>query len=214
MSESHQPADDHAEQPQEAARHKKEVHHCQTRTCKQPSSPTQVKLKTTSSIILNACSICSIIHYFLYMVILACFIEFRLTGRSQEKHVGNFNCGNDFCIRWCCYVMLHADQDGEKLQALLRLLTELIERVRVVDALSTVPQMYCLAVVEVVRRKMFMRHYREVSAKCYYWTLIMCSDIVIPTGSVSCLTESVAVGRVFTAEHIIYIFRCNWAVVL
>lgn len=61
--------------------------------------------------------------------------------------------------------MLHADQDGEKLQALLRLLTELIERVRVVEALSTVPQMYCLAVVEVVRRKMFMRHYREVSAK-------------------------------------------------
>uniref|UniRef100_A0AAQ5ZG28 RB1-inducible coiled-coil protein 1 n=1 Tax=Amphiprion ocellaris TaxID=80972 RepID=A0AAQ5ZG28_AMPOC len=52
-------------------------------------------------------------------------------------------------------------QDGEKLQALLRLLTELIERVRVVEALSTVPQMYCLAVVEVVRRKMFMRHYRE-----------------------------------------------------
>lgn len=60
--------------------------------------------------------------------------------------------------------MLHADQDGEKLQALLRLLTELMERVRVVEALSTVPQMYCLAVVEVVRRKMFMRHYREVSA--------------------------------------------------
>ncbi|KAM7379451.1 hypothetical protein PAMP_005000 [Pampus punctatissimus] len=64
-------------------------------------------------------------------------------------------------LKWCCYVMLHADQDGEKLQALLRLLTELTERVRVVDALSTVPQMYCLAVVEVVRRKMFMRHYRE-----------------------------------------------------
>ncbi|XP_076000669.1 RB1-inducible coiled-coil protein 1 isoform X2 [Genypterus blacodes] len=64
-------------------------------------------------------------------------------------------------LKWCCYVMLHADQDGEKLQALLRLLTELVERVRVVDALSTVPQMYCLAVVEVVRRKMFMRHYRE-----------------------------------------------------
>ncbi|XP_022613660.1 RB1-inducible coiled-coil protein 1 isoform X1 [Seriola dumerili] len=64
-------------------------------------------------------------------------------------------------LKWCCYVMLHADQDGEKLQALLRLLTELIERVRVVEALSTVPQMYCLAVVEVVRRKMFMRHYRE-----------------------------------------------------
>lgn len=64
-------------------------------------------------------------------------------------------------LKWCCYVMLHADQDGEKLQALLRLLTELIERVRVVEALSTVPQMYCLAVVEVVRRKMFMRHYKE-----------------------------------------------------
>lgn len=64
-------------------------------------------------------------------------------------------------LKWCCYVMLHADQDGEKLQALLRLLTELMERVRVVEALSTVPQMYCLAVVEVVRRKMFMRHYRE-----------------------------------------------------
>lgn len=63
--------------------------------------------------------------------------------------------------------MLHADQDAEKLQALLRLLTELMERVRVVEALSTVPQMYCLAVVEVVRRKMFMRHYREVSAKCH-----------------------------------------------
>uniref|UniRef100_A0A8C7YN06 RB1-inducible coiled-coil protein 1 n=1 Tax=Oryzias sinensis TaxID=183150 RepID=A0A8C7YN06_9TELE len=63
-------------------------------------------------------------------------------------------------LKWCCYVMLHADQDAEKLQALLRLLTELMERVRVVEALSTVPQMYCLAVVEVVRRKMFMRHYR------------------------------------------------------
>lgn len=60
--------------------------------------------------------------------------------------------------------MLHADQDGEKVQALLRLLTELMERVRVVDTLSNVPQMYCLAVVEVVRRKMFMRHYREVRA--------------------------------------------------
>ncbi|KAJ8012199.1 hypothetical protein DPEC_G00066190 [Dallia pectoralis] len=64
-------------------------------------------------------------------------------------------------LKWCCYVMLHADQDGEKLQALQRLLTELIERVRVVDALSTVPQMYCLAVVEVVRRKIFTGHYRE-----------------------------------------------------
>lgn len=60
--------------------------------------------------------------------------------------------------------MLHADQDGEKVQALLRLLTELMERVRVVEALSNVPQMYCLAVVEVVRRKMFTRHYREVRA--------------------------------------------------
>ncbi|CAN9503492.1 unnamed protein product [Ophioblennius macclurei] len=64
-------------------------------------------------------------------------------------------------LKWCCYVMLHADQDGEKLQALLRLLTELTDRVRVVEALSTVPQMYCLAVVEVVRRKMFMTYYRE-----------------------------------------------------
>ncbi|KAM6948568.1 RB1-inducible coiled-coil protein 1 [Aplochiton taeniatus] len=64
-------------------------------------------------------------------------------------------------LKWCCYVMLHADQDGEKLQALLRLLTELMERVRVVEALSTVPQMYCLAVVEVVRRKIFIGHYRE-----------------------------------------------------
>ncbi|XP_041698276.1 RB1-inducible coiled-coil protein 1 isoform X2 [Coregonus clupeaformis] len=64
-------------------------------------------------------------------------------------------------LKWCCYVMLHADQDGEKLQALLRLLTELMQRVRVVDALSSVPQMYCLAVVEVVRRKIFIGHYRE-----------------------------------------------------
>uniref|UniRef100_W5MF52 RB1-inducible coiled-coil protein 1 n=2 Tax=Lepisosteus oculatus TaxID=7918 RepID=W5MF52_LEPOC len=64
-------------------------------------------------------------------------------------------------LKWCCYVMLHADQDGEKLQALLRLLTELLERVRVVEALGTVPQMYCLAVVEVVRRKIFIKHYRE-----------------------------------------------------
>ncbi|KAL4646450.1 RB1-inducible coiled-coil protein 1 [Arapaima gigas] len=64
-------------------------------------------------------------------------------------------------LKWCCYVMLHADQDGERLQALLRLLMELLERVRVVEALSTVPQMYCLAVVEVVRRKVFVRRYRE-----------------------------------------------------
>ncbi|XP_076826432.1 RB1-inducible coiled-coil protein 1 isoform X2 [Brachyhypopomus gauderio] len=64
-------------------------------------------------------------------------------------------------LKWCCYVMLHADQDGEKLQALLRLLVELSERVRVVEALSTVPQVYCLAVVEVLRRKMFIKHYRE-----------------------------------------------------
>ncbi|XP_048452076.1 RB1-inducible coiled-coil protein 1 [Rhincodon typus] len=64
-------------------------------------------------------------------------------------------------LKWCCYVMLHADQNGEKLQALLRLLTELQERIRIVEALSTVPQMYCLAVVEVVRRKMFTKHYRE-----------------------------------------------------
>uniref|UniRef100_A0A8D0MRK9 RB1 inducible coiled-coil 1 n=1 Tax=Sus scrofa TaxID=9823 RepID=A0A8D0MRK9_PIG len=64
-------------------------------------------------------------------------------------------------LKWCCFVMLHADQDGEKLQALLRLVMELLERVRIVEALSTVPQMYCLAVVEVVRRKMFIQHYRE-----------------------------------------------------
>lgn len=61
--------------------------------------------------------------------------------------------------------MLHADQDGEKIQALFRLLMELLERVKIVEALSTVPQMYCLAVVEVVRRKMFVKHYREVSSR-------------------------------------------------
>ncbi|KAJ3595089.1 hypothetical protein NHX12_004394 [Muraenolepis orangiensis] len=70
-------------------------------------------------------------------------------------------------LKWCCYVMLHADQDGERLQALFRLLVELLERVRVVEALSTVPQMYCLAVVEVVRRKMFIRHYREDGKQLY-----------------------------------------------
>ncbi|XP_050798826.1 RB1-inducible coiled-coil protein 1 isoform X1 [Gopherus flavomarginatus] len=64
-------------------------------------------------------------------------------------------------LKWCCFVMLHADQDGEKLQALFRLVTELLERVKIVEALSTVPQMYCLAVVEVVRRKTFIKHYRE-----------------------------------------------------
>ncbi|XP_075776822.1 RB1-inducible coiled-coil protein 1 isoform X1 [Pelodiscus sinensis] len=64
-------------------------------------------------------------------------------------------------LKWCCFVMLHADQDGEKLQALFRLVTELLERVKIVEALSSVPQMYCLAVVEVVRRKMFIKHYRE-----------------------------------------------------
>ncbi|KAM5299163.1 RB1-inducible coiled-coil protein 1 isoform 1-T1 [Ctenodactylus gundi] len=64
-------------------------------------------------------------------------------------------------LKWCCFVMLHADQEGEKLQALLRLVIELLERVKIVEALSTVPQMYCLAVVEVVRRKMFIKHYRE-----------------------------------------------------
>lgn len=68
--------------------------------------------------------------------------------------------------------MLHADQNGEKLQALLRLLTELLERVRVVEALSTVPQMYCLAVVEVVRRKMFVKHYREVILNPLTYSLI------------------------------------------
>ncbi|XP_034776996.2 RB1-inducible coiled-coil protein 1-like isoform X1 [Acipenser ruthenus] len=72
-------------------------------------------------------------------------------------------------LKWCCYVMLHADQDGEKLQALLRLLTELLERVRVVEALGIVPQMYCLAVVEVVRRKIFIKHYRE-------WTNALVKD--------------------------------------
>ncbi|OCT74723.1 RB1-inducible coiled-coil protein 1 [Xenopus laevis] len=64
-------------------------------------------------------------------------------------------------LKWCCFVMLHADQDGEKLLALFRLLTELVERIKIVEALGTVPQMYCLAVVEVVRRKMFIKHYRE-----------------------------------------------------
>ncbi|CAH2285198.1 RB1-inducible coiled-coil 1 isoform X1 [Pelobates cultripes] len=64
-------------------------------------------------------------------------------------------------LRWCCFVMLHADQDVEKLQALFRVLRELVERVKIVEALGTVPQMYCLAVVEVVRRKMFIKHYRE-----------------------------------------------------
>lgn len=101
--------------------------------------------------------------------------------------------------------MLHADQDGEKLQALLRLLTELIERVRVVEALSTVPQMYCLAVVEVVRRKMFMRHYREVSAKSH-------DDWYKEVSSVASL--NLKPSGVFSAEHIIYIFISNLAVVL
>uniref|UniRef100_A0A8C5MH81 RB1-inducible coiled-coil protein 1 n=1 Tax=Leptobrachium leishanense TaxID=445787 RepID=A0A8C5MH81_9ANUR len=64
-------------------------------------------------------------------------------------------------LRWCCFVMLHADQEVEKLQALFRVLRELVERVKIVEALGTVPQMYCLAVVEVVRRKMFIKHYRE-----------------------------------------------------
>ena len=82
-----------------------------------------------------------------------------------------------FC-RWCCFVMLHADQDGEKLQALLRLVIELLERVKIVEALSTVPQMYCLAVVEVVRRKMFIKHYREVrrlnSVYCVWASVSWC----------------------------------------
>ncbi|OCT76804.1 RB1-inducible coiled-coil protein 1 isoform X1 [Xenopus laevis] len=79
-------------------------------------------------------------------------------------------------LKWCCFVMLHADQDGEKLLALFRLLTELVERIKIVEALSTVPQMYCLAVVEVVRRKMFIKHYREWTnslvkdGKCLYET--------------------------------------------
>ncbi|XP_069477144.1 RB1-inducible coiled-coil protein 1 isoform X2 [Ambystoma mexicanum] len=72
-------------------------------------------------------------------------------------------------LKWCCFVMLHADQDGEKLQALFRLLTELLERVKIVEALSTVPQMYCLAVVEVVRRKMFIKHYRA-------WAIALVKD--------------------------------------
>ena len=97
--------------------------------------------------------------------------------------------------------MLHADQDSEKLQALLRLLTELLERVRVVEALSTVPQMYCLAVVEVVRRKMFMRHYREVSAKCCYWKVIVCLD------SITLASLNLELLGTFSVERVIYRFK-------
>lgn len=83
MSESHQPADDHAEQPQEAAGHQKEVHHCQTGTGEQPSSSTQVKLKTTSSQIF-VCSTCFITR-FLYIV-LSCNLnganDFSLDGAA------------------------------------------------------------------------------------------------------------------------------------
>lgn len=53
MCEPHQPAHDHAEQPQEAARHQKEMHYCQTRTCKQPSSQTQVITKNSFSLLFS-----------------------------------------------------------------------------------------------------------------------------------------------------------------
>ena len=43
VSESRQPTDDHVDQPQEAAGHQTEVHHCQTRASEQSPSPTQVK---------------------------------------------------------------------------------------------------------------------------------------------------------------------------
>ena len=43
VSESRQPADDHVDQPQEAAGHQTKMHHCQTRTSEQSPSPTQVK---------------------------------------------------------------------------------------------------------------------------------------------------------------------------
>ena len=46
-------------------------------------------------------------------------------------------------------MMLHADQDGEKLQALLRLVIELLERVKIVEALSTVPQKIILPVAKI-----------------------------------------------------------------
>lgn len=43
VSESRQPADDHADQSQEATRHQAEVYHCQTGASQQPSSSSQVR---------------------------------------------------------------------------------------------------------------------------------------------------------------------------
>lgn len=43
VSESRQPADDHADQSQEATWHQAEVYHCQTGARQQPSSPSQVR---------------------------------------------------------------------------------------------------------------------------------------------------------------------------
>ncbi len=85
MFESHQPADDHAEQPQEAARHQKEVHHCQTRTCKQPSSSTQVKLKNSFFQIFTTRSSCFITYCILSIVLWAFSVEFRLYWLHNVK---------------------------------------------------------------------------------------------------------------------------------
>ncbi|KAG8442063.1 hypothetical protein GDO86_011018, partial [Hymenochirus boettgeri] len=96
-------------------------------------------------------------------------------------------------LKWCCFVMLHADQDAEKLQALFRLLIELMERIKIVEALSTVPQMYCLAVVEVVRRKMFMKHYRE-------W-----ANSLVKDGKTLCETEKMkreSFGKLFRKSYL------------
>lgn len=84
MSESHQPAYDHAEQPQEVAGHQKEVHHCQTGTCKQPSSSTQVKPKTPSNIEIMS------IHTLL-CVRLVLSLELRLTSLKIAEV-------RDFCL--------------------------------------------------------------------------------------------------------------------
>ncbi|KAK2094768.1 RB1-inducible coiled-coil protein 1 [Saguinus oedipus] len=84
-------------------------------------------------------------------------------------------------LKWCCFVMLHADQDGEKLQALLRLVIELLERVKIVEALSTVPQMYCLAVVEVTQKpRKFDCELPDISLKDLQFLQSFCPSEVQP----------------------------------
>nr|XP_032825790.1 RB1-inducible coiled-coil protein 1-like [Petromyzon marinus] len=64
-------------------------------------------------------------------------------------------------LRWCYYVMHHADLGREKLQALCHVLRELTGRVGAAREVALAPRLYCLAATETLRRRAFSAHYRR-----------------------------------------------------